>query len=99
MPKSTVRSLAADLGLSRSTVSLALRGSPLITADTRQRVLGLAAKAGCTLNLLASSLMSEMRRGHADRGEPAAGVVARLWGVELALEGGVERLPLCHAIG
>ncbi len=99
MSKATVRTLADELGLSRSTVSLALRGSPLIKPETRQRVLDIAAKAGYTLNPLASSLMSEMKRGHADRGEPAAGVVARLWGVELALEGGVERLPLCHAIG
>lgn len=71
MPKATVRTLADELGLSRSTVSLALRGSPLIKPETRQRVLDLAAKAGYTVSPLASSLMSEMKRGHMYRGEIA----------------------------
>lgn len=71
MPKATVRTLAAELGLSRSTVSLALRGSPLIKLATRQRVLRLAAQAGYCVNPLASSLMSEMKRGHGYRGELA----------------------------
>lgn len=71
MPKPTVRTLAAELGLSRSTVSLALRGSPSIKPATRERVLGLAARAGYTLNPLASSVMSEMKRGRGYHGEIA----------------------------
>lgn len=69
--KPTVRTLAAELGLSRSTVSLALRGSPLIKPATRERVLGLAARAGYTPNPLASSVMSELKRGYVYHGEIA----------------------------
>ena len=71
MPKPTVRTLAVELGLSRSTVSLALRGSPLIKAATRERVRVVAARAGYTLNPLASSVMSELKRGHGYHGEIA----------------------------
>lgn len=71
MARPTVRSLAAELRLSRSTVSLALRGSTLIKPATREQVRALAARRGYELNPLASSLMSELRRGTVYRGEIA----------------------------
>lgn len=73
MPGSTptVRSLAAELELSRSTISLALRDSPLIKAATRKRVQLFAARKGYRLNPLTSSLMSNLKRGSVYRGELA----------------------------
>lgn len=64
----TVRSLATELGLSRSTVSLALRGSKLIKAATRDKVATLAAARGYKLNPLTSLLMGNLKNSQAFRG-------------------------------
>lgn len=61
----SVRKLARALGLSHTTVSDALRNSPRVRAETRQRVLAAATDAGYRYNPLASALMSEMRRSRA----------------------------------
>ena len=45
MPNPTLRSLAKELGLSRTTVSDALRGSPRVKPDTIKRVLAAAEAA------------------------------------------------------
>ena len=58
----TIRSLAAQLGLSRATVSEALRGVPRVNARTIERVKAAAAAAGYRSNPLAAALMSQMRR-------------------------------------
>lgn len=55
------RELARQLGLSQSTVSLALRGSSLIAAATRQRVQTEAARLGYSPNPLVASLMEHIR--------------------------------------
>ena len=75
MPASTptLRSLAKVLGLSRTTVSDALRGSPRVDPNTAQRVKKAAREAGYRRNPLAGALMSELRRS---RGSAFRGVLA-----------------------
>ena len=71
----TVRTLARSLGLSRSTVSNALRGGTRTAPATVQRVLAAARAASYQHNPLAASLMSEMRRS---RGGKFRGVLAAI---------------------
>jgi LacI family transcriptional regulator len=75
MPESapTLRSLAKILGLSRTTVSDALRGSPRVDPSTAARVTAAAKEAGYRRNPLAGALMSELRRS---RGTAFRGVLA-----------------------
>lgn len=75
MPASapTLRSLAKALGLSRTTVSDALRGSPRVDPNTALRVKKAAREAGYRRNPLAGALMSELRRS---RGTAFRGVLA-----------------------
>jgi LacI family transcriptional regulator len=61
----TLRELARLLGLSHTTVSEALRGSPRVKPETRQKVLKAAKDHGYKYNPLAGALMSEMRRSRA----------------------------------
>ncbi len=77
MPASTptLRSLAKVLGLSRTTVSDALRGSPRVDPNTAQRVKKAAREAGYRRNPLAGALMSELRRS---RGTAFRGVLAAI---------------------
>jgi DNA-binding LacI/PurR family transcriptional regulator len=72
-PAPTLRSLARTLGLSRTTVSDALRGSPRVDPDTVLRVRKAAREAGYQRNPLAAALMSELRRS---RGGMFRGVLA-----------------------
>jgi|UPI0006973B88 LacI family transcriptional regulator len=58
----TIRTLAAQLGLSRATVSEALRGLPRVNVKTVARVQAAAEAAGYRSNPLAAALMSQMRR-------------------------------------
>jgi DNA-binding LacI/PurR family transcriptional regulator len=69
----TLRSLAKLLGLSRTTVSDALRGSPRVDPNTAARVCKVAKEAGYRRNPLAGALMSELRRS---RGSAFRGVLA-----------------------
>ncbi len=62
----SVRELAKVLGLSHTTVSDALRGSPRVKESTRKKVLAAAEKHGYQYNPLAGALMSQMRRSHGD---------------------------------
>lgn len=72
-PAPTLRSLAKDLGLSRTTISDALRGSPRVDPNTAARVCKAAHEAGYRRNPLAGALMSELRRS---RGTAFRGVLA-----------------------
>jgi DNA-binding LacI/PurR family transcriptional regulator len=58
----TIRSLAQDLHLSRTTVSEALRDHPRVNPETRALVQRHARAAGYRFNPLASSVLSEVRR-------------------------------------
>lgn len=73
VPAPTLRSLAKILGLSRTTVSDALRGSPRVDPNTALRVKKAARDAGYRRNPLAGALMSELRRS---RGTAFRGVLA-----------------------
>lgn len=58
----TIRQLAHTLGVSRTTVSEALRDHPRVKPATRQRIQTAAKAAGYRFNPLASLLLSEVRR-------------------------------------
>ena len=71
----TLRTLARSLGLSRTTVSDALRGSPRVKAATVQRVQEAARAAGYERSALTGAVMSLLRRS---RSQQFRGVVAAL---------------------
>lgn len=60
-PRLSIRDLAAKLGVSHTTVSLALRNSPRITSVLRKRVQREARKAGYFSDPTVSSLMARLR--------------------------------------
>lgn len=62
----TVRTMASRLGLSRTTISEALRGHPRVNAETRALVQNHAREIGYQFNPLASSVLSEVRRTRLD---------------------------------
>lgn len=66
-PSPTIRQLAALAGVSRSTVSLALRNHPSLPADTRARIQKLAAAHGYRQDSVVSSLMAQLRTSRAKR--------------------------------
>ena len=73
MSAPTLRSLARELGLSRTTLSDALRGSPRVKAETVARVRAAAKAAGYERNPLTGAVMSQLRRS---RGQQFRGVLA-----------------------
>ena len=54
--------IARELGVSKNTVSLAIRHDPQIPPATRQRVIAGARRMGYTLNPVVSHLMAELRK-------------------------------------
>jgi DNA-binding LacI/PurR family transcriptional regulator len=79
MAAPTLRTLARTLGLSRTTVSDALRGSPRVNPDTVARVKQAADAAGYQRNPLTGAVMSLLRRS---RGQQFRGVLAAIELVE-----------------
>lgn len=75
MAAPTLRTLARSLGLSRTTVSDALRGSPRVNPATVERVRVAAKAAGYERNPLTGAVMSLLRRS---RGQQFRGVLAAL---------------------
>jgi len=75
MPTPTLRTLARELGLSRTTLSDALRGSPRVKAETVARVPAAAKAAGYERNPPTGAVMSQLRRS---RGQQFRGVLAVL---------------------
>src|SRR4051812_23517820 len=65
MASPSLRQLAHELGISHTTVSEALRGSPRVKAETRDKILKAATALSYQRNPLAGALMSEMRRSRA----------------------------------
>jgi LacI family transcriptional regulator len=65
MSSPTLRSLAKQLGFSRTTISDSLRNSPRVSPDIAEKVRAGAAAAGYKQNPLASALMSDLRRSRA----------------------------------
>lgn len=75
MATPTLRTLARELGLSRTTVSDALRGSPRVKAETVERVRTAARAVGYDRNPLTGAVMSFLRRS---RGQQFRGVLGVL---------------------
>ena len=61
MPRPTLRDIAQELGYSKNTISLALRGDPQIPPETRERICKVAERLGYTPNPVISHLMSQLR--------------------------------------
>ena len=57
----TIRILAQSAGVSKATVSLALRDSPRIRPEVRERIQRLAADAGYRPNALVANLLAQLR--------------------------------------
>ncbi|HEY9248022.1 MAG TPA: LacI family DNA-binding transcriptional regulator [Rariglobus sp.] len=66
-PVPTIRQLASLAGVSRTTVSLALRNHPSLPADTRARIQKMAAAHGYKQDPVVSSLMAQLRTSRAQR--------------------------------
>lgn len=62
MPRVTMSTIAARAGVSKNTVSLALRHDPQIPAATRARIAAVAAELGYAKNPVVAQLMSELRK-------------------------------------
>lgn len=73
----SIRLLAARLKLAPSTVSMALRGHPRVSAATRERVQAAAAAAGYTVNPLLSRLLTRARRRRAPKNLLEVAVIHR----------------------
>lgn len=63
MAAPSMRKIAEAASVSTATVSMALRNSPQISEDTRQRILKIAEELGYRPNPLVSSLMTQIRTG------------------------------------
>ena len=62
MPRITMAFIAAKAGVSKNTVSLALRRDPQIPATTRTRIEKIAARLGYVRNPVVAHLMTELRK-------------------------------------
>jgi LacI family transcriptional regulator len=67
MPKATTRSIGAELGVSCTTVSLALRDDPRISEKTRQRIKKIAARLDYVPDARVRAAMREVRAVRAGR--------------------------------
>ena len=65
--KPTIQDIADKLKLSKTAVSFALNGSPMVSAKTRQKVAKAARAMGYSKNALVSSMMSSIKRGGVGR--------------------------------
>src|SRR5690606_4230608 len=61
-PKPTSRDIAYEAGVSQATVSRALRGSPLVRPETRQRILEIATQLNYRVDQHAAGLRSRRSR-------------------------------------
>lgn len=71
----TIRSLAALAGVSKATVSLALRDNPRIRRSERERIQKLAAEAGYAPNALMAQLLAQLRSGKTSAYQSTLGLV------------------------
>src|SRR5882757_3830113 len=67
MPPVTLRVIADEVGYSKNTVSLALRGDPQIPAATRDKIRKAADRLGYQPNAVVSHLIAQLRAGHTAR--------------------------------
>ena len=78
IPRPTLRSLAAEAGVSATAMSFALRNSPEISPATRARLQALARDRGYKTNPLVSALFSQVRRWK-PRGDHAVIAYLNTW--------------------
>lgn len=71
----TLRDLAAKLGVSHATVSMALRNHPDISQETRERVQRLAREMNYRGNILVSALLAQVRSRRVNTGGEVIGVL------------------------
>jgi LacI family transcriptional regulator len=71
-----MRSLALQLGVSKSTVSLALANNPRLPEETRLRIQAAARAAGYTQDAVMSRLLSRLRAGRAKRFQGSLAVLS-----------------------
>ncbi len=71
----TVRSLAALAGVSKATVSLALRDNPRIRQSERARIQRLAAEAGYSPNAVMAHLLTQLRSGKTSSYQSTLGLI------------------------
>jgi LacI family transcriptional regulator len=67
MARVTLSDIAAAVGYSKNTVSLALRGNPQIPEETRARIRKAAEKMGYQPNAVVSQLMAQLRASRTSR--------------------------------
>lgn len=67
MPGTTLNDIARELGYSKNTISLALRGSSQIPARTREKVKAAADRLGYRPNAVVSQLMAQLRSARTSR--------------------------------
>ena len=101
----TMKTIAAQAGVTQATVSMCLAGNPRIPLATRTRIREVADRLGYRPNPYVSALMRVRRQGRAHREMPVIALVngyesATAWRrtapptVRLMLEGAVERAKL-----
>jgi LacI family transcriptional regulator len=101
----TMKTIAAQAGVTQATVSMCLANNPRIPARTRARIQAMATRLGYRPNPYVSALMRVRRRGQPHRDAPVIALVNGLdrpnaWRetapptVRLMLEGAVERAKL-----
>jgi LacI family transcriptional regulator len=67
MPRTTLKDIALEMGYSKNTISLGLRGSPQIPPDTRKRIAAVAERLGYRPNAVVSQLMAQLRSARTSR--------------------------------
>ncbi|ACB74669.1 LacI family DNA-binding transcriptional regulator [Opitutus terrae] len=67
MPRPTLNDIARQVGFSKNTVSLALRGDPQIPEVTRERIRRVADEVGYQPNAIVSHLMAQLRASRTTR--------------------------------
>ena len=67
MSRPTLNDIARELGFSKNTISLALRGSAQIPPATRERVRAAAERLGYRPNAVVSQLMAQLRSARTSR--------------------------------
>ena len=71
----TIRSLAELAGVSKATVSLALRDNPRIRPSERQRIQRIASEAGYAPNAVMAHLLTQLRSGKSSTYQSTLGLV------------------------
>lgn len=83
MPKVTLRHIAERIGCSRSTVSYALRNSPGVSKDTRDRVLAIASEMGWKPNAELNLQMATIRKVTTSKRSPTIAIIINMSAEEL----------------